>query len=671
MRIFAEKTQKKRYKQMKKSIVLLIFTVIVTYFGFAQEIPDKLGGDLRKSFGNGNKDDSEQMDSLGYNVPSVIKVWRLTNNFTSKKTVVLDTVLGNLQNYNPIYQQSISNSYLGNIGSANISNIYIDRDSRNSFLFFRPYSAYLKQPENIAFYNTTTPYTVLFYETGGSKGRDENYLKVLHTQNIKPYWNAGVQYNLISSYGSYQNQKTKVYDFTLFSSYKKQRVALDFIINSNRLTLKENGGLKADSLLADKSEKSENLQTSLSGAFSKLGNFNLFVNGKYGFGKEKQIVSEQDTVYSYPMDVQYTFNYQVNSWQYRDNDLTADFYNQNLLSSLSTFDKVDEKVLRNTFQVIFNENENKWIRLGARLGAVSEICNYRLRRQMNKYTWKQQPEDIHNTMLLASLFSQSGKSLNWQAVGTYIFEGYAQNDFKLSGDITKWIGDKKQQNGFRAEGKLEAKKPNFLFEEYYGNHQIWKNSFDKVIELQAKGEYFNKKYKFRIGAGINQIENYVYFGLDTLPHQANSGVTVLTAYADKDFRLGNFYFNQKLVAQKSSSDNILPLPRFSVYSNNYYKNTFFKGALGFQAGVSLHYNTAFNAPAYMPATGQFYLQNRKEIGDYPKLNVYVNLRIRRTRLFFMYEHINSSFGNRDYFSAYHYPIAPGMFKYGLIWTFYN
>ncbi|PID88640.1 MAG: hypothetical protein CSB03_00325, partial [Bacteroidia bacterium] len=360
-----------------------------------------------------------------------------------------------------------------------------------------------------------------------------------------------------------------------------------------------------------------------------------------------------------------------NSWNYKDKDLKAEFYKKNLLSSLSTFDKVEQKALKNTFQIIFNENANKWIRLGAKFGLSSEIYNYKLRRQMNKYTWKQQPEDIHNTALLAGLFSKSGKSLNWYANGKLVLEGYQQGDFKLSGDVIKWVGDKKENNGFRAFGKLESKTPNMIFDEYYGNHQIWKNDFSKEVEIHAQGEYFNKKHKFRIGASFNQIENYVYFGLDTLPQQAESGITVLTAYVDKDFKLGKFHFNQKLVFQKTSSDNILPLPKFSIYSNNYYKNNFFKGALGFQAGVALHYNTAFYAPAYIPATGQFYLQNNKEIGDYPKVDVYVNIRIKRTRFFFMYEHINSSMGKRNYFSALHYPIAPGMFKYGLVWSFYD
>jgi len=126
-----------------------------------------------------------------------------------------------------------------------------------------------------------------------------------------------------------------------------------------------------------------------------------------------------------------------------------------------------------------------------------------------------------------------------------------------------------------------------------------------------------------------------------------------------------------LVYQKTSNKDILPLPTFSIYSNNYYKNTFFNGALGLQTGISVHYNTAFNAPAYMPSINQFILQNEKKLGDYPKVDIYFNFRIKRTRFFFKYEHVNASMGSKNYFSSLHYPINPSVFRYGLIWTFYN
>ena len=654
---------------MKQYFIILVFVFALTNSLVAQKT---LGSRPNAGQSKGaSQDDQNQLDSLGYNVESVIRAWKLSNFATIKKSIELDTILGEIQNYNPIYQKSISNSYLGNLGSAYQSNVFIDRVTDDSFLFFKPYRAYIMKPEDVIFFNTTTPYTKLSYETGGPKGQSENLLRAMQTQNINPYWNFGINYDLISSDGQYQNQKTKLYDFTLFSSYKKREYGFDIVLNTNRMSIEENGGVFRDSLITDTNEDAENIQVNLDQASSRLTNFNFFMNHSYGIGKETELVHEEDTTYSYAIDLFYSLDYESNSWRYKDDNLTTDFYDQKLLDQSATFDKVEQTTLRNTFQIVFNENENKWIRLGARFGIINEFTNYNLRRNVSQYSWQQQDEKIHNNQLLVNFFSKSGKSINWNAMGTYYFEGYKQNDFKLNYELTKWIGDKIEKHGFLVNGKLESKTSDFILEEYYGNHQSWKTDFDKTTSLQVGLEYFNKKYNFKIGANFTQLDNYTYFNLNALPEQTNSGISVFTGYLEKKFKLGNFHLNQKLVGQNSTNENILPLPSLSIYSNNYYKNEFFNGALGFQAGIAVRYNTAFYAPDYMPSTGQFYLQNEKELGDYPKIDLYVNFRIKRTRIFVMYEHANSSIGSKNYFTTNHYPINPAMLKYGLVWTFYN
>ncbi|MBI9059029.1 MAG: putative porin [Labilibaculum sp.] len=661
---------------MKQSFVLLLLLLGVGLSSFSQVYNggpgDALRGGSRDNRELGKKDGNE-MDSLGYNsVKSHIKTWKLTNLGTKRDSVSLDTILGLQHNYNPIFKRSISNAYLGNLGSPYQSNIYRDRVKDQDFFFFSTFRAYMLMPEDFVHFNTTTPYTSIAYETGGPKGRSENFLKVLHTQNIKPNWNVGISYNLISSDGQYQNQKTKLYDFSIFSNYTKERYSLDFVLNQNTINNQENGGIAGDTLLTETDDNAENIQVSLDDSKSKLSNMNFYMNHSYGLGEENEIINDQDTSYTYPIDIVYNMKYESNSWRFKENILNDDFYSTSYFDADETFDKVDYSNLRNTFQIVFNENKNKWIRLGARFGLISDLGNYTSRLVENDYSLKQKKTEIHNNQLLASLYSTAGPSLNWKATGNFVFEGYRQNDLKLKYELTKWIGKKDSiPHGISLVGKLESKTPNFFLSEYYGNHQQWNLNLDKTTELELGFEYFNEKRKLKIGGQINQIDNYTYFGLNATPEQTNKGITVLTGYLEKRFKLGNFYLQQKLVGQNTSEDEILPLPTFSVYSNNYYKNTFFQGALGLQIGFSVHYNTAFNAPNYMPSTGQFYLQDQKELGDYPKVDVYFNFRIKRTRIFFMYEHLNSSMGNKNYFTAQNYPLNPAMFKYGLIWTFYN
>ena len=93
-----------------------------------------------------------------------------------------------------------------------------------------------------------------------------------------------------------------------------------------------------------------------------------------------------------------------------------------------------------------------------------------------------------------------------------------------------------------------------------------------------------------------------------------------------------------------------------------------------QLGADVRYFTKYDAPAYMPATQQFYLQpeeGKVEIGGYPIVNVYANLHLKRTRFYVMMYHVNQGMSKPNYFLAPHYPINPRVLKFGLSWNFYD
>jgi len=73
----------------------------------------------------------------------------------------------------------------------------------------------------------------------------------------------------------------------------------------------------------------------------------------------------------------------------------------------------------------------------------------------------------------------------------------------------------------------------------------------------------------------------------------------------------------------------------------------------------------------MPATGLFYNQVEKKLGNYPYLDLFLNLKLKRTRFFLKLEHVHSGLLNANYFGALHYPMNARMFKFGLSWTFYD
>lgn len=658
-------------RAMKQIFILIIFSLCFSLSLAAQK---KLGNRTQGKLGeSGLKRDGEksEMDSLGYNsVESLIQTWKLSDFGTYKSTLHVDTLMGNIQNFNPIYQRSISNSYLGNFGSPYQSNIFKDRVSDESFMFFNTFEAYMNKPNEVLFFNTTTPFTSFFYETAGSKDRSENLLRILHSQNINPFWNIGVNFNLISSEGQYQNQKTKLYDFNLFSSYEKGRYGAHFVLSQNRIEVNENGGVIADSLIRDTVIEPENVRVKLDDTKNKLSNFNLSANQYYNLGAAKLKIVNGDTTEIYPVKLVHDFNYESNSREFNEGTVDTLFFKNFYLSKEKNVDVTKQTLISNGFHFVFNENQNKKLSFGARVGLLNEFSKYNLRRQ-DVDQFPQEDKMIHNTQLMTSIFRQTGKSWNWKFSGAYVFEGYRQNDYQLDGNMTYLFGDTVHKHGLEIRTQISSRTPDFLMTEYHGNHQKWDEKFDRSKEISLGFEYRLDKYGFKIGGQVDRIENYTYFGYDALATQSSKSIQVATAYLEKNFNLGKFKLNQKIIGQKSSNEEILPLPSLSIHSNNYYQNSFFNGALDIQVGFTAYYNTSFYAPNYMPSTGQFFLQKEQELGDYPKVDLFFNFRIKRTRIFVMYEHFNARIGSQNYFSTLHYPINPGMLKYGLRWTFYD
>lgn len=646
-------------------LYLIVFFSLSTY---AQHLPES--EILRGAKLDIAKDKNSKSDSLGYDkIKPMIKTWRLIDNFSRIDSVALDTLLIDVNNFNPIFKKSISNAYLGNLGSPYQSNIFFEREYEENVTFLKPLRIYINKPEDMVFFNTKTPYSSILYTHSGSKQESEDVLKLMHSQNVNEFWNIGMSYNLITSEGLYSHQKNKLYDFSFFTSYSKKRYSFNAMISNNNLLLNDNGGIENVDELDEKGLRTRNISVNLSDTKNKIKNFNFFNTHKYGIGNYKEIINNKDTSNVYPMYIVYTMNYESDSRKFIEDFKESNYYKNSYFDTTVSFDQEEYSVFKNSAQLLFEENENKWIRLGARFQFSNEIINYKSRLKNNNI-YKYTSNDYHNNEILANVYSKTGHFISWDAKASFVFEGYRSGNINLKANLIKWI-DKKTNHGLRISGGMVSESPSFFSNEYNGNHQVWKNNFDSQVRSNFGFEYFNDKYKLKIGARVDRIDSYIYFDAEALVKQYDDELTVFTAFLDKNIRLGNFHLNQRLVLQNSSSEEILPLPKLTLYSNNYYSNTFFKDALDVQIGFSVRYNTSYFAPSYMASIAQFHLQEETKLGNYPLVDVFFNFRMGRTKFFVKYEHMNSFFGKKNYFNTLHYPLNPAALKYGLVWTFYN
>ena len=658
-----------------KKFACIIILVLSHLIGLAQNEFDNFG-----TFGQeGEMQEYEhQQDSIPEsNVPHKRHTWKWLHNGVYSQEIPLDTAMDGMYNFNYIFKKSISNTYLGNFPSPYEANIFITRNTVQDFYPLTYIRAFLFRPDDALHYNTTTPFTRLRYFTGGGKGKAENLLDVWHVQNIRPWWSAGIRYNLISSDGRYSTQKSKTYNFSVFSTYEKDRTVLSFFLNQNNGHFEENGGIKERGYVTDSTnQKAENMPIWLNGneARNSYRNTNFNLQAQYNIGKEKEVINGTDTSYTYPAKAVFNFRAEGNEHWYKEKSINYEFFPNTYIDSTETYDHIENKIYDVSAKFVLNEHPKYKYLPGLYAGLNYKLENYHQRTAYDSITHTESfgRTNYAGTYINAGIFNiDSSSLLNYDVAGHLCVLGHYAGNFKIDGYISQALRQDKS-NLLRADAKIELKSVNPFFDRYVGNHNIWENNFKAIKTIQLEGRYLNKKLRTELGIGFSNIFGYVYFDTLAMPQQTNKTLMVLTAWAKEVFKAGNFYFDQNVYFQKSTQEDILALPAISVYSHNYYQNYLFKKALQLQTGIDVFYNTKFYSDNYMPSIMQFYNQRKYKTGNYPKVDVFLNLHIKRAIIFVKYEHVNYHIKNHgNFFSAADYPINPGMLKVGLQWDFFD
>jgi hypothetical protein len=97
----------------------------------------------------------------------------------------------------------------------------------------------------------------------------------------------------------------------------------------------------------------------------------------------------------------------------------------------------------------------------------------------------------------------------------------------------------------------------------------------------------------------------------------------------------------------------------------------FNHAAVLHPGFSIYYFTEYYADAYMPALRSFYLQHDKKVGNYPYLDVYLGLKVKRANIYLQYTNILGLTGDYRYFTTPHYPMRDARLNFGVNWRFYE
>lgn len=218
---------------------------------------------------------------------------------------------------------------------------------------------------------------------------------------------------------------------------------------------------------------------------------------------------------------------------------------------------------------------------------------------------------------------------------------------------------------------LKAYEPTYMQSRYISNYFVWNNNFDKTFANTAFASYSNVRLKFDAQVWATDMRQYIYYNSQGLPQQTSEGVTVFAAQLTKRFVVGKkWHFDDYITAQYSTS-GLLPLPNLIFRQSSYFQSHVFKKALLLAIGFDVFFNTSYKAPGYMPATGQFYLQNQVKVGNYPYIDFFIDAQIKKARVFFKIEHVTSGLFGHSYLQYPNYAQNDRAFKLGINWRFFN
>ncbi|MBC7642270.1 MAG: putative porin [Flavobacterium sp.] len=520
----------------------------------------------------------------------------------------------------------------------------------------------------INYYSVATPLTELYYKTVMEQGQT---LHALITVNLSESLNLSISYKGLRSLGKYINQLSSSGNFVFTTTYatKTNRYNLNFHYADQDLLNGENGGVtnisnfeSGDDNFKERARIAVNQNDAKSYLKAKRiflnhnfrvnaadSNNNLFVNHQFNY-ENKNFEYNQVTVNSVASK---NFNIQYGATYLGANINDQTHYNKmyNKLGliyenkKLGKFEFFGEDFRDNSYyyKILIINNQTVPSSISNRLKIIGASYEY----NKNSYS---------------GILSVS-KAISTQTVST------------INADL-KYTPNKDNQFSLRLQNI--SKLPNNNFNLYQSNYQYynWKNNFnnEKInnIKLSANTKYLNATMQ------LTNLKDFLYFSNDSInrqivtPKQYNSAINYISLQVNREFKFRKFSLDNTFLFQEvKQNDKILNLPNITTRNTLYYSNFLFKKALYFQTGITLNYFTKYFANDYNSITGEFFVQKTTKIGNFPMIDVFYNAKIRQTRIFFIFEHVNTLFSKSNYLTAPNYPYRDFMFRFGLVWNFFQ
>ena len=351
--------------------------------------------------------------------------------------------------------------------------------------------------------------------------------------------------------------------------------------------------------------------------------------------------------------------------------------------------------VKNTLGLALLEGFNKYMKAGLKAFVTHEYRRYDMPDTLGTSAFLQRWTE-HNVSVGGQLNKTQGETLHFNLTGEFWLAGEDASQLKLDFDTELKFALFKDTVRVAAKAFFHRMNPSFFYRRYHSQHLWWdrQNDFKQEMRTRIEGNLSYSLTNTRLRLAVEEVQNYTYFGMSydytyntdannaingrknmtASVYQEGGNINLLTAQLFQNFRLGILNWENIITYQNSSNKDVLPLPALNIFSNLYLK---FKIArvLDVELGGNVTYFTKYEAPDFCPALNQFAVQknaaSREEIGEFPFVDVYANMKLKGVRFFVMMSNVLYNSANRRYFTTPHYPMNGQVLHMGVSWPFFN
>lgn len=527
------------------------------------------------------------------------------------------------------------------------------------------------EAEKINYYSVATPLTEMYFKTVMQQGQSSDVLIALNTSER---FNFSIAYKGLRSLGKYINQLSSAGNFRFTTSYntKNKRYYANAHFTGQDLLNGENGGLSS---LEDFESKNPEYKERL-----RLG---VYLTDAKSFMKGKRIFLDH--------------NFRINPTKGENNIFLTHqfitenkFFEYNQATVTSSIRGENSNRFGDSFVLNGINDQVRYNRMYNKFGAVYEnmtlgkfhffIDDFRYNYYYNTIfvvSDKRIPSSLNDK--INSFGAQYEYQKNkWSGKFLYSNSITNQSLTNIDGSLKYKINDKNQLS-FQYQNR--NKLPNHIYNLHQSSYlkYNWLNDFknEKINSIQINANMPWAQATFQ----ATNLKDFLYFTDQSnndliqlvTPKQYGKTINYLSLQVNKEFKIWKLALDNTMLFQRvNQQDAVLNVPKLVTRNSLYFTNYFFNRALFLQTGVTFNYFTKYYANDYNPVLAEFFVQDKKQIGDFANFDFFINGRIRQTRIFVKAEHFNSAFAtNNTFYSSPSYPYRDFLIRFGLVWNFFQ